>query len=177
MSSSARLLRRQRGAQILEFALVLPFLAVLVVGIVEFALGFLLRQRLTNAAREGVRIAIKMPKTDLAEDVPESIQSIKNAITEYLEDAHVDTSTFDADPTETGAGEFTYYDGDGNAVIVIARAVSIPVTGEPAIEATRVTLRYPYSWSFNEIIQLLVPSADYDDTFLISTQAEMKNLL
>jgi Flp pilus assembly protein TadG len=163
-----------------ELALVLPFVAVFAVGIAEFALGFLLKQRLTNAAREGVRVAIQMPMTDLDDDTPETIDSVRDAIVEYLANAGVDTSTFDDDPTSTAAAEFTYYDAGSNPVIVIDRGVTIPdppVVGSPVISATRVTVQYPYSWSFSQVIQLLVPSADYSSSFLISSQAEMKNLM
>ena len=174
-------LRGQRGTQLVEFALVLPILAVLAVGVTEFALGFLLRHRLTNAAREGVRIAVQMPMTDLSQASPQTIDSIRDAIVVYLTNAGVDTSTFDTTPTETVANkEFTYYDDDGNAVVVINRGVTIPdppVAGSPVISATRVTVRYPFTWSFSQVIELLVPSADYDSTILISAQAEMKNLM
>ena len=62
MASLRRLLRRfvraQSGAEVIEFALTLPLLLLVVLGIVEF--GFLFQQYevVTNAAREGARIAI-----------------------------------------------------------------------------------------------------------------------
>jgi Flp pilus assembly protein TadG len=49
--------RSARGAELVEFALVLPLLLLLIAGIVDF--GFLFQHYLvvTNAAREGARIA------------------------------------------------------------------------------------------------------------------------
>ena len=41
------------GAALVEFALVLPFLAILVFGTVDLGRAYQLRNRLTNAAREG----------------------------------------------------------------------------------------------------------------------------
>lgn len=43
----------QRGAALVEFALVLPLLALLVLGTVDLGRAFRLRTRLENAAREG----------------------------------------------------------------------------------------------------------------------------
>ena len=53
-----RFLRAESGAEMIEFGLTLPLLLLLVSGMVEF--GFLLQQYevVTNAAREGARIAI-----------------------------------------------------------------------------------------------------------------------
>ena len=46
----------ERGAAAVEFALVLPVLIVLVLGIVEFGRAFQVQATLAAAAREGVRI-------------------------------------------------------------------------------------------------------------------------
>jgi len=45
-----------RGAAALEFALVLPILLILVLGIVEFGRVFNVQISVTNAAREGARV-------------------------------------------------------------------------------------------------------------------------
>lgn len=47
----------RRGAVVVEFALVLPLLALLVFGIIEFGHVFFVRQGLINAARVGARTA------------------------------------------------------------------------------------------------------------------------
>ena len=46
---------RERGAALVEFALILPLLAMLVFGLVEFGRGYNAQVTLTHAAREGVR--------------------------------------------------------------------------------------------------------------------------
>jgi hypothetical protein len=53
----ARLLRSERGAELIEMAVVTPLLLLLVMGIVDF--GFLFQRYvvLTNAAVEGARVA------------------------------------------------------------------------------------------------------------------------
>ena len=51
-----RRLRDERGASAVEFALILPLLVLLVLGIVEFGRGFQVSGTLSAAAREGVRV-------------------------------------------------------------------------------------------------------------------------
>jgi len=48
----------QSGAELVEFALVLPLLLLVVLGIVDFGLLFQRYEVLTNAAREGARVAV-----------------------------------------------------------------------------------------------------------------------
>jgi Flp pilus assembly protein TadG len=48
----------ERGAEIVEFAIVLPLLLLILVGIIDFGLLFQRYQVLTNAAREGARVSV-----------------------------------------------------------------------------------------------------------------------
>lgn len=63
--SVRRLRERESGNALVEFALVLPLLMVIIAGIVDF--GFLLQRYevLTNAAREGARVAVLPGYTDV----------------------------------------------------------------------------------------------------------------
>jgi Flp pilus assembly protein TadG len=56
ISSHSR--RSDRGAALVEFALVLPLLLVVIAGIVDFAFAFQRYEVITNAAREGARMAV-----------------------------------------------------------------------------------------------------------------------
>ena len=62
MSRYALCTRRRRGGQagqsLVEFAIVLPALLALVVGIFEFGRSWNVYQVITNAAREGARLAV-----------------------------------------------------------------------------------------------------------------------
>ena len=49
-------LRGERGATVVEFALIVPLLLVLVLGIAEFGRAFQVSGTLSSAAREGVRV-------------------------------------------------------------------------------------------------------------------------
>src|SRR5882672_6276307 len=58
LKGTARRCCSETGAELIEFALVFPLLLLVVLGIVDF--GFLFQQYevVTNAAREGARIAV-----------------------------------------------------------------------------------------------------------------------
>ena len=52
-----RIIKSEKGASAVEFALILPILIILVFGIVEFGIAFNNYITITHAAREGARIA------------------------------------------------------------------------------------------------------------------------
>jgi Flp pilus assembly protein TadG len=61
MASVKRLERRwlaEDGAELVEFALVLPLLLLMLLGIIDFGMLFQRYQVITNAAREGARLAV-----------------------------------------------------------------------------------------------------------------------
>jgi Flp pilus assembly protein TadG len=58
--------RSQKGAALLETAIVLPLILLVCVGIFEFGRAYQTWQVLTNAAREGARAAIIVGTTDTA---------------------------------------------------------------------------------------------------------------
>lgn len=51
-------LRSERGAELIEFALVFPLLLLVILGIVDFGFLFQRMEVVTNAAREGARVAV-----------------------------------------------------------------------------------------------------------------------
>lgn len=62
----------RRGAAIVEMAVVSPLLLTMIFGVIEFGNSFMIRQMLTNAAREGARVAAIQPVADDA--------AIRNAV-------------------------------------------------------------------------------------------------
>ena len=113
------LLRCEKGAQLVEFALVLPMLLLVVLGIAEFGFMFQRYEVLTNAAREGARIAV-LPGYATA-DVEERVEA-------YL---------------EAGGVPIT---GTNPAVLVENDALVVP--GGTTIPMRRVTVTYTYSYMF-----------------------------
>lgn len=57
---------KNRGAAVIEFAVLLPLLAIIVFGIIEFGFLWLQSHYIANAAREGARIAAKMSDVNQA---------------------------------------------------------------------------------------------------------------
>jgi Flp pilus assembly protein TadG len=53
-----RRLACEKGAELIEFALVFPLLLLVMVGIMDFGLLFQRYETVTNAAREGARVAV-----------------------------------------------------------------------------------------------------------------------
>ena len=50
-------LRGNSGQSLAEFAITVPMILLLVIGMVEFARGWMVRQVIVNVAREGARLA------------------------------------------------------------------------------------------------------------------------
>lgn len=73
---------RRPATAIVEFAVVLPLLLVLLFGIIDFGWVFMIRQTMTNAAREGCRVAVL--KTSTEDDVLDRVRVVMNA-TGYTE--------------------------------------------------------------------------------------------
>ena len=55
---STRRRNSEAGAELIEFALVFPLLLMIILGIVDFALMFQRYEVVTNAVREGARVAV-----------------------------------------------------------------------------------------------------------------------
>ena len=81
--------RAERGAQLLELALVLPVLLVLTAGVVDFAQAWNLRQILANAARDGARLGSTQTDLDLTNTDPTSVQQICQQVASYLANENV----------------------------------------------------------------------------------------
>src|SRR5438093_10880617 len=90
-SGVLRLGRRgnESGSQVVELAVVLPFLIVLAVGIFDFGGALNLKQKLNNAAREAARFATSQPTIDLTLGNPPSVQAVGDVVVNYLKAAKV----------------------------------------------------------------------------------------
>lgn len=64
---------RQRGAQLIEFALALPVLMIVVFGIVGFSLVFMVQHTLSNAVSQGARVVAVAGSTGDAESAARQI--------------------------------------------------------------------------------------------------------
>lgn len=59
--------RRERGAAMVEFAILLPLLLLVLFGLIDMGRMFLTQAMVTNGAREGARMAaLRLPTADVA---------------------------------------------------------------------------------------------------------------
>jgi Flp pilus assembly protein TadG len=68
----------EKGAELVEFALVLPLILILIGGIIDFARLFHSYEVVTNAAREGARLA-SLPGYDI-----NNYQTVRDRVAAYL---------------------------------------------------------------------------------------------
>ena len=71
--------RTERGASAVEFAIVLPVLFLVIAGIVDFGRYFFTQIQVTNAAREGARVAI-ISRGPTPDPVPVITDRVKAAL-------------------------------------------------------------------------------------------------
>lgn len=182
-----RWLSDNRGSQIVEFAVALPLITVFVVGIFDFGSAFGLKQRLTNAAREGARVGANQATADLSFAQPPSVDAIAQVVGNSLTSAKVNDCGLASAPTVTHPTALSWVYtatgcAGGNVVLTIDRghtftvALPAPYSQNMLVEGTQVTLTYPYQWKFNNVIKLLVPAASYPGTTQLTTTSTMQNL-
>jgi Flp pilus assembly protein TadG len=99
--------RRESGASMVEFAIILPLFIVLIFGIIEFGLLFYNQGIITHAAREGARAGIVYDANSRI-----SVSEIEAEVNNYILDNLVSfsPSTPDIDinnacPVETSSGQ------------------------------------------------------------------------
>ena len=174
-----RLLSETRGSAILEFAIALPLLVVFIVGIYDFGGAFNQKQKIEQAAQEGAIVAGALPTSDL---VPESgttlsVQPVAVAVLNSLAGSGViipsssgNACNLSSPPPpvkspRTLTWTYTFTDCPYKLVVKINRGWTgaISQSGQSGLYAvgTVVTVTYPYHWSFNSAIQLLIPGANY----------------
>jgi Flp pilus assembly protein TadG len=158
------ILRDDRAAQIVEFALSLPLLMVFVVGIFDFSGALSLKQKLTNAARDGARVAAADPASDLSAAVPASVSDAFQAVDLGLASANVNDCGLGKFPP-TGSTALTWTatatgfgcPSSGITLIINRGCVTPQTTGSTTIYLvnTCVTITYAYSWKFNALSGLV----------------------
>jgi Flp pilus assembly protein TadG len=175
-----RRLADSEGASLVEFAVALPLLVVLVVGIFDFGGAFNLKQELNNAVREGARYGASLPSNDLLNSgTPPTVDAIRFLVDSYLQAAKINDCGLSAAPDPGLSGPYTWnFTASGcasNLVLKVERGVlvqeNVGSNNPVAIQVvcTRVTLTYPYQWRFNSVIQLLVSGANYGLTSITSS--------
>ena len=173
----------REAAQLLEFALVVPFLLVIAIGVIDFGKAYNLKQILNNAARDGARFAASAPGdfADLSDTScgggPSQMCAIRDVVQNYVTQAFVtSTCTLDTGPTAGTFPQWTFTSSNCTGYqLTIERAFNF-TSGTNTVSATRVTLAYPFTWSITGLMRLLVPGTTLAAPATISSNAIMENL-
>ncbi len=183
--SPVRVSPSSKGSQLLEFALAMPLLLAMVVGILDFGQAYNLKQKLNNVAREGARFAIEESCADCTQAAPATTQAIENSIVNYLTNAGVNlcgltgTTTPTVGPQAFASWTFTSPQQcpgtTVNFTIEIDRGNTFVNSSGAKVPSSQIIVNAPYAWTFNRIIALLVPGANYQAVTTISSSAIMEN--
>jgi hypothetical protein len=176
------------ATQIVEFALSLPLLVVFVVGIFDFSQAVTLKQKMTNAALEGARVAAADPANDLNNSLPVSVADAFYVVDNYLLAEKMNDCGLSTErPARTTGLTWSSTGTSCSLVFTINRGFCASQAGGGGctpqtvgnvsmdLIATQVQIQYPYKWEFSNVIGLLVPSAAYSSTLSINTSATAFN--
>jgi Flp pilus assembly protein TadG len=153
----------ERASQVVEFALSMPLLVLFVVGIFDFSSAVSLKQKLTNAAREGARVAASDPANDLNAAVPASVWDANQVVDNYLISEKInDCGLKSVTPTRSGtsltwvSAANTGCPAPGLTLTVNRGCTSAPpALNNVILIETCVTLSYVYKWQFGSVAGLV----------------------
>ena len=141
-----RLRRDQRGAALLEMAFTLPLLLLISVSIFEFGRAFEVWQVLTNAAREGARVAV--------------LPGISDAMVTARVQQYANAGVLDAGVTPT---------------VTIQRDSTISY-GSGTASGSKVTVTYPFKFIvLQDVVRLIVNGSTVGAPFTMAASATMRN--
>lgn len=180
-SAFSRAARSEKGAELLELALALPFLLVMLIGIIDFGQAWVLKDKLAGAARDAARAATAdfndTMNPQCPASTPCSVQAAAGAAIASLNNANVNTCGLDPATTTPASSAFTwtYTAACTNPLTIqIERAVPQVIDGATSL-CTRVTVTYPYRWTFAGVATLL-GNHSFASTISLSSAEMMANL-
>ena len=139
-------LTNERGQALLETAITLPIVLFLAVAIFEFGRAYQTAQIVTNAAREGARVAILASSNDAA---------VRDRVRTYMQ-----------------GGQLSNWQ---TATVNINRATTVTV-GTSTATASLVTVSYPFSFMvLNPVARLITRSSTMGAAFMMTVSAQMRN--
>jgi Flp pilus assembly protein TadG len=156
------------ASQVVELALSLPVLVLFVVGIFDFSGALTLKQKLTNAAREGARVAAADPASDMYASVPVAVSDAFQVVDNYLLSEKINNcglSVGGTPVTPTQSGLTWTYTSTGTCpgtgiTLTINRGCATTITQSSNtvyLIGTCVTINYAYKWQFNSVGGLVGP--------------------
>jgi Flp pilus assembly protein TadG len=140
-------LKRDEGAALIEAAFTLPLMLFVCIGILEFGRAYQAWQVVTNASREGARIAILPGMNDAA---------VTSRVRSYLEAGALDQASVTA--------------------VVIQRNTTVSIGGTSTASASKVTVNYPFTFMvLNPVAQLVAKNSTVGQAFTMSASTSMRN--
>jgi hypothetical protein len=185
----SQLLDETRGAELIEFAVSLPLMMVFAIGIYDFSSAFILKQKIAQIASNAARVAANQPMSEvlMTGNCPSSICAIRDVVHQALTNNGIDDCGLHSSAGSRAGGTliwtFTASGGtcSGTLSLKIDRGDTYPAALQPpfqapyTIEATKVTLSYPYQWQFNKVITLIAPGANFANS-AVQSIAVVQNL-
>lgn len=136
----------EKGAALLEAAVTIPILLLIAVGIFEFGRAYQTWQVLTNAAREGARVAV------LPDPTPGKAEQ---RVRDYMQ-----------------AGQLP---GWNRATVDVNRSASLDLGGT-SVAASQVTIDYPFNFIvLQPVARLVAPDTSVGSALVMRAQAVMRN--
>ena len=147
MTRIRRFIADERGAAILETALTLPLVLLVSVGIFEFGRAYQTWQVLTNAAREGARLAV----------LPNPVAGAVDArVRSYLTSGQLANAA--------------------SATIVVDPKATVSIGGGATASASLVTVTYPFQFVvLQPVARLLVSGSTVGAPLTLTASSEMRN--
>jgi Flp pilus assembly protein TadG len=141
-----KLLKNERGQAVLETAMVLPLILLVSVSIFEFGRAYQTWEVLTNAAREGARVAV-LPGT--------TVTDVQTRVVAYMNSGQL----------ANGA----------TATVVVDRNRTMSI-GATTATASLVTVNYPFSFVvLQPVARLIVSGSSLGAPITMTVSAEMRN--
>jgi TadE-like protein len=185
-------LRESQGQQLVEFAISLPLLMLFVVGIFDFGSAFTVKQKLAGIAAEAARVGSIQPGNDLSFTSGDctvliGVCAVRDVVERSLTDAKMnDCGLASAAPTYTSGLIWTFTANTncaGTLTLTVNRGLTYTTnltspfpTSRYTIEATQVTLKYPYKWQFGKVIRLVAPGTTFGGPSQLTSTATMQNI-
>jgi len=176
-----------RGSALVELALLFPILAVLLIGVSDFATAWNLKDKMAGAAREGAHAAVtEFNDTNDPQcgGTPCSVVAGAAAANAYLQNSGATNCSLDpatASVTTNGGFSWTFTSSSGGncgiASITVARAVDVVDAGTGTnVLCTQVQVTYPYAWSFSRVVKMIDPTWSLGNILTFTTTETMPNL-
>ncbi len=141
VASAGRLSRENRGSQLVEFAIVLPLLVTLVMGIISFGQAFSLDQTLTNAAAAGAQ-ALSIARGETLNPCT-AVSSAAAGISPSLNTTNLKYTITITPPAGTTGTTYTLANNQANPTCAATNYQSAPASDLQTNTNANVTLTYP----------------------------------